>query len=250
MEQTRKKFLRQLLVGASSLPLLLEACIKQSTNPSNTSETGAVSDSTNTGTGSGSCIASPEETAGPYPVDLSANSAIFRTDITEGKEGIPLSLTLTVVNSNNNCAVIENARVDIWHCDKDGYYSEFTEQGYLGTKNYQGQTFLRGIQLTDSKGQVNFKTIYPGWYSGRATHIHIEIFINSIIKKTTQLAFPDSLNEEVYQTALYSAHGENTSVADNAADMIFGDSLSEELLTLTGNTTDGYAASFQIGVPL
>ncbi|HZE83659.1 MAG TPA: intradiol ring-cleavage dioxygenase, partial [Puia sp.] len=184
----RKDFLKN---GAGMLGLAgviagLDACSKSSGSSSSTTSGG--SDST------GSCSAAPTETSGPYPYDLSSNSAIFRTDITEGKTGIPLTLTLTIVNSNNSCAAISGARVDIWHCDKDGYYSEFSEPGYLGTQDNTGKTFLRGIQLTDTNGQVKFTTIYPGWYTGRVTHIHVEVFINSVLKATTQVAFPDSLN--------------------------------------------------------
>jgi protocatechuate 3,4-dioxygenase beta subunit len=236
MQHSRAKFLKNLVIGATSFPLLVDACKKSAVSSSTTS-------SSTTG-----CITTPEETAGPYPYDLSKNSAIFRTDITEGKTGIPLTLTLTIVNSNNSCTPIENARVDIWHCDKDGYYSEYSETGYLGTEDYTGKTFLRGIQLTDANGQVKFTTIYPGWYSGRVTHIHLEIFINSVLKKTTQLAFPDSLNTTVYNTALYTAHGQNTSVANNAADQIFEDSVSEELVSITGDTTSGFSATFTVGV--
>jgi len=249
MEQnTRAKFLKGLLIGATSVPVLIEACSKSSGSSSSSSSATSGSDSTYTGTSSSTCAASPAETSGPYPYDLSSNSAIFRTDITEGKTGIPLSLTLTIVNSNNNCAVITGARVDIWHCDKDGYYSEYSEPGYLGTQDNTGKTFLRGIQLSDSNGQVKFTTIYPGWYTGRVTHIHVEVFVNSVLKLTTQLAFPDSLNTTVYKTSLYSAHGQNS--ITNTNDGVFSDSYTSELLTISGNTTDGYTATFKVGVPL
>ena len=249
MEQnTRAKFLKGLIIGATSVPVLIEACSKSSGSSSGSSSTTSGSDSTYTGTSSTTCAASPSETAGPYPYDLSSNSAIFRTDITEGKTGIPLSLTLTIVNSNNNCSVISGARVDIWHCDKDGYYSEYSEPGYLGTQDNTGKTFLRGIQLSDSNGQVKFTTIYPGWYTGRVTHIHVEVFVNSVLKLTTQLAFPDSLNTTVYKTSLYSAHGQNS--ITNTTDGIMKDSYISQLLTITGNTTDGYTATFKVGVPL
>lgn len=242
MKHTREKFLKHLIVGASSLPILIEACTKssdaQSTGTDTTSSTGSGKD----------CIVSPEETAGPYPYDLSKDSAMFRVDITEGKTGIPLGLTITVVNANDNCSPVSNARVDIWHCDKDGYYSEFAEPGYLGTQDYRGKTFLRGIQLTDSNGQVKFTTIYPGWYSGRVTHIHAEVFVNNVLKKTTQMAFPDDINSTVYKTSLYSSHGQNASVANNAADNIFADSLDDELLTLSGDTTNGFTGTFTISI--
>src|SRR5882757_2194534 len=245
MEQhTRAKFLKNLLLGATSVPILIEACSKSGSSSSSSSTSSSSSDSTYTGTSSTSCSATPSETSGPYPYDLSSNSAIFRTDITEGKTGIPLTLTLTIVNSNNSCAVISGARVDIWHCDKDGYYSEYSEPGYLGTQDNTGKTFLRGIQLTDSNGQVKFTTIYPGWYTGRVTHIHMEIFVNSVLKLTSQVAFPDSLNTTIYNTSLYSAHGQNSIV--NSKDQVFSDSYTSELVTISGNTTDGYTATFKV----
>jgi len=235
----RKEFLKNTvgIIGLTSIIPLLDACKKSDSSTT----TG-----TTTSTGTTGCVTTPSETAGPYPYDLSSNSAIFRTDITEGKTGIPLSLTLTIVNSNNSCAAISGARVDIWHCDKDGYYSEYSEPGYLGTQDNTGKTFLRGIQLTDTNGQVKFTTIYPGWYTGRVTHIHVEIFINSVLKATTQVAFPDSLNTTVYATSLYSTHGQNS--ITNTNDQVFSDSYSSELVTITGDTTNGYAATFQVGV--
>ncbi len=250
MEQTRARFLKSLLVAATSAPILIEACRKDSSGTSSTS-TGSSTDSTSTGTGGSTptaCSTTPTETSGPYPYDLSSDSAIYRTNITEGKTGIPLSLTLTLVNSNDDCTVISGARVDIWHCDKDGYYSEYDEPGYLGTEDNTGKTFLRGIQLSDTNGQVSFTTIYPGWYTGRVTHIHVEVFVSSVLKLTTQLAFPDSLTTTVYNTSLYSAHGQNT--VTNSSDQVFSDSYNSELLTITGDTTNGYTATFKVGVPL
>jgi protocatechuate 3,4-dioxygenase beta subunit len=248
MEHTRAKFIKNLFIGATAVPVLIEACSKSGSSSASGSSTSSTSDSTSTTTTTTSCTATPEETAGPYPYDLSADSAIYRTDITEGKTGIPLSLTLTVVNTNADCAVLTNARVDIWHCDKDGYYSEYDEPGYLGTEDNTGKTFLRGIQLTDTNGQVKFTTIYPGWYTGRVTHIHVEIFVNSVLKLTTQLAFPDSLNTTVYGTSLYSAHGQNSTT--NSNDQVFSDGDSTELVTITGDTTNGYTATFKVGVSL
>lgn len=248
----RKDFLKNSigLIGMSAILPALTACKKEGINTTGvntgTDSTGA-SNST-----SGDCVIAPEETAGPYPYDLSSNSAIFRTNITEGKTGVPLNLSIDIVNVNDHCNPVENARVDIWHCDKDGYYSEYSEPGYLGNKDYKGETFLRGIQLSDSNGQVKFTTIYPGWYSGRVTHIHVEVFIDNVLKKTTQIAFPDDINNAVYKTSLYAAHGENSSVANNTADMVFGNSatdLEHEICTLTANAdTGGYDAAHTIGI--
>ena len=198
------------------------------------------------------CILVPTETAGPYPWDLSGDNTMFRTDIREGNAGTQLNLTINLVNVNDNCNPITNARVDIWHCNKDGYYSEYANQpGYLGTQSHVGESFFRGIQLSDSAGQVKFTTIYPGWYTSRVTHIHAQIFISSLLAATTQFAFPDSLNNSIFSTdANYTAHGVNTSVVNNAADNVFSDSSNTvyEMLTIAANTSGGYDASITIGV--
>lgn len=195
------------------------------------------------------CALMPEETAGPYPIDLSDKPAFFRRDITEGKPGMPMSLTLKLFNTNNNCVPIANARVDVWHCDKDGIYSGFN----LGSDggNQEGLTFFRGIQLSDKQGTVLFKTIYPGWYHDRITHIHFQVFLNNGLVATSQIAFPEAITHAVYATSLYTK-GQNTSVADNMADMEFGDSASDlkyELCSVTPNTTTGgYDATLDVGI--
>ena len=110
------------------------------------------------------------------------------------------------------------------------------------------QTFLRGIQTTNSNGDVTFTTIYPGWYQGRATHIHAEVTINGVSRKVTQIAFPETVNNTVYRSGAYASRGTNP--MSNASDGIFADSLSSELVTPTGDTTSGYSASFQIAIAL
>src|SRR4029450_6554977 len=144
--------------------------------------------SSTTTTSSSTCAVTPSETEGPYPdkTGMINNSAYYRRDVTEGKPGLPLTLVLTVVNANSACSAVSNATVEIWHCDAAGNYSEYSQPGFDGTS----QTFLRGVQTTDSGGQVTFTTIYPGWYAGRATHIHVDVFGNGSLVKTTQVAFP------------------------------------------------------------
>ncbi len=194
------------------------------------------------------CVLIPQETEGPYSLDLSKNASVFRQDITEGRAGISLDLVLTVVNVNNNCEPLANARVDIWHCDKDGVYSGYSQPG----ANTVGQTFMRGIQMTDGNGQVRFHTIYPGWYSGRITHIHFQVFVSSVLRATSQIAFPDNLNTAVYNTPLYTTHGQNKTVANNAADTVFNSppgSLQYELLNVTPNeSTGGYDGTMTVGI--
>ncbi len=248
----RKEFLKGMGVAGLSAIILpgLDSCKKETITPVTGSST-----STSSSSSSGSCTVTPSETDGPYPLYTSRGSSIQRIDITEGKTGLPLSMTITINNKNNSCAPLAGVVVDIWHCDKDGYYSGYSGQnGYLGTKDYTGYTFLRGRQTTDSNGQVKFTTIYPGWYVGRMTHIHVQVYTaansanssgsDSVI--TTQIAFPDDITQAIYKTSLYSAHGENTLTF--AKDNVFSDGYSSELCTLAGDTTSGYALTHTINV--
>lgn len=208
------------------------------------------SSATTTSTGSaGACVLTPQETAGPYPLlALLSNSAIVRKNITDGKTGIPLTLTLTLENVNKSCAPIANAAVYIWHCDKDGEYS-----GYSSTQNgnHAGESYLRGIQLSDSNGQVTFTTIYPGWYPGRITHIHLQVYLNDNLAvtatATTQIAFPPEVTAAVYSSALY-AHGQNTSVAGFSSDNVFSDGTTYQMAAITGDVTNGYNVALTVGI--
>ncbi|PYR63184.1 MAG: intradiol ring-cleavage dioxygenase [Acidobacteria bacterium] len=192
----------------------------------------------------GSCAVTPSETEGPYPdkTGMINNSAFFRRDITEGTSGLPLTLTLTIVNVNSSCAAVSGANVEIWQCDAAGRYSEYSQPGYDGS----AQTFLRGIQTTDPNGQVTFTTIYPGWYAGRATHIHVDVFRSGALVKTTQIAFPESISAAVYATGVYASKGQNSTT--NSSDNVFSDGTTNELATVTGNTTSGYTATLTIGI--
>src|SRR5438309_1472658 len=140
---------------------------------------------TTTKTATPSCTLSPEMTEGPYFISGEA----VRSDITEGKPGVPLQLALAIADASS-CAAIANASVDIWHADAGGNYSGFGD----ATSN---RTFLRGVQVTDGSGQVTFKTIYPGWYMGRATHIHLKVYVGGNAVHTGQLFFNESANDAV-----------------------------------------------------
>lgn len=194
------------------------------------------------------CVLIPQETRGPYPLDLSGDSTKFRQDITEGRPGMSLDLLLTFVNINDNCNPIPNARVDIWQTDKDGVYSGFNQPG----ANTVGQTFMRGIQMTDASGQVRFHTIYPGWYNGRVTHIHYEVYLNTIRSAVSQIAFPENITSQVYASPLYSGRGQNTSVPTNAQDSVFAGSATDlqyQMITLVANeSTGGYDGSLTVGI--
>jgi protocatechuate 3,4-dioxygenase beta subunit len=227
----RKDFLRNTagVIGLTPFLPILAACRKNS-------DTEAAAE-TGTGTDGATCTVTDTETDGPYPLYNSRGSSIQRTDITDGKTGLPLAMTIIVRNVKDSCKVVANARVDVWHCDKDGYYSGYTNSGYLGTQNNSALVFCRGLQYTDANGQVKFTTIYPGWYQGRVTHIHAQVYVNNSLKLTTQIAFPDAINTAVYNTSLYAAHGQNS--LTNAADNIIMDSLDNELATVTANSTTG-----------
>jgi protocatechuate 3,4-dioxygenase beta subunit len=189
---------------------------------------------TTTGGTNSTCAVTPTETVGPYP----SLTDLFRSDIREGKSGTLLTLTIRVVNTNNACAAVQGANVEIWHVDAAGNYSQY------GTQSTQ--TYLRGIQTTNADGAVTFTTIYPGWYQGRATHIHVEVTQSGRSVKVTQIAFPETVNNAVHGTGAYASRGSNP--ISNASDGIFADSLSSELTTPTGDATSGYAATFQVGV--
>jgi protocatechuate 3,4-dioxygenase beta subunit len=193
----------------------------------------------------GSCALIPQETVGPYPLfnDIASAATYQREDITEGKTGVPLRLMLNIVNVNNQCAPILTAMVYVWHCDKDGYYSGYNQNG----ADLRGQTFLRGVQTTDTSGRVTFNTIYPGWYPGRATHIHFRVYLGLALQATSQLAFPNAVTSAVYATSLYAAKGQNPTLPTN--DGIFSDGVSYQMPIVTPSAaTGGYDAELTVGI--
>jgi protocatechuate 3,4-dioxygenase beta subunit len=247
----RKNFLRTFAIAAATGPMVLEACKKTASDDATASSTASSTttlSSTSTTTGE-----TPTETEGPYPyVGGEITNPLQRVDVTDGQTGVPLALKLTVINVNSSKVVVPNVRVDMWQCNKDGYYSGYASQpGILGTQSYVGKTWLRGYQLSDTNGLVNFTTIYPGWYSGRATHIHLEVYINNVLKKTAQMAFPETISDVVHVSTLYAANGINPT--RNASDSVFGDSatdLANETLSLTGSVAAGFTGTYTIGLAL
>ena len=215
------------LLGAAGAALAA-GCGGTETSPTSGTTVDAI------GTSSATCAVSPTETIGPYP----SLTDLFRSDIREGRSGTPLTLTLTVVNSGNDCTPLAGANVEIWQCDASGNYSQYGSQ--------VAQTYLRGIQTTDANGQVTFTTVYPGWYQGRATHIHVEVVRNGQSVKVTQIAFPESANDAVYATGVYAARGSNPT--RNTADGIFADSIDSELASVSGDPATAMAATFRVAV--
>lgn len=193
-----------------------------------------------------SCLLTPQETEGPYYFNPNLVRQDIRQDTMTGvvKTGLPLNMAITVVNAE--CVPIPNVLVDIWHADKDGVYSGYA--GQPGGVSTIGQTFLRGIQMTDANGRCSFLSVYPGWYPGRVTHVHFKARLSSTTYVTSQFAFPDSVNTAVYQTPLYVAKGQNA--ITNASDNIFRSANPEgQVMSVTPNaSTGGYDGEYTIGI--
>ena len=141
------------------------------------------------------CLLQPEVTEGPYYIDPD----LVRSDVTEGRPGVPLELKMQVVDAD--CTPVEGASVDIWHCDAQGNYSGFSGQGSDTVADTDGQTFLRGTQPTGADGVCAFRTIWPGWYRGRTPHVHYKVFLGERTVLTGQVFFPDALSQYIYDTA-------------------------------------------------
>ncbi len=217
-----------------------------------TSSTSLASSVANSSSSSGICTLIPTETIGPFPLStLLDNSLVLRENIAEDKTGVPLQVKIKLVNVNDSCNPV-SGYVYIWHCDKDGLYSGYSTNNNTGQS---GKTYCRGVQYTDTSGVAQFTTIYPGWYAGRITHIHFQIFLTtygSSAKSTaiSQMAFPADITTAVYNSALYSSKGQNTSVQTFAADNVFSDGVEYQLATVSGNVSDGLVAELEVGIAI
>jgi protocatechuate 3,4-dioxygenase beta subunit len=208
-----------------------------------------------------SCTTIPEETAGPYPGDGSngpnvlTESGVVRRDIRPSfgslsgtAEGVPLSVELTVLDIANGCTPLAGAAVYVWHCDRGGGYS-------LYSQGVTDQNYLRGVQETDSDGKVSFLSIYPACYSGRWPHIHFEVYpsldtATSAGQRlaTSQLAFPEDVCDVVYASEGYEQSVRNLSQISLDRDNVFSDGWSAQMATLTGDVTAGYTATLTVPV--
>ena len=169
--------------------------------------------------------------------------------------GVPLTLKMSIVNSNNSCAALSGYAVYLWHCTRDGLYS-------LYSNGVQNENYLRGVQVTDANGELTFTTIFPGCYSGRYPHIHFEVYpslamatlyTNRVL--TSQLAFARDLCSTVYSGAAgYSASVNNLAGVTLANDNVFGDNSSAQMAQMTaaasGDISSGYNATILVGVPV
>ncbi len=195
------------------------------------------------------CTATSNETEGPFPTKTP--SSLVMTDIRSDRTGVDFSITITIQNKNNNCAALADAIVDIWHCDKDGYYSEYGGTS-MQSIDYTAVHFLRGRQTTDTNGMVAFKSIFPGWYQSRATHIHVHIYNSSGVSLlVTQIAFPEGTDSAVAVVNASTANGYSKGMSGytyNASDNVFSDSIANELGSITGSLANGFALTHTIVV--
>src|SRR5438309_9256987 len=190
------------------------------------------------------CTLTPEQIEGPFYLDR----ARIREDVSEGKPGVPLRLVLHVRDASASCAPIARAAVDVWQGDALGIYS-----GYEGVaiaprhvEPVDDKTFLRGTQLTDAAGGVRFRTIYPGWYSGRTPHVHLKLRVGAKAA-TTQLYFPDEVTNAVYARAPYDRHPNRDTT--NATDRFLGRIADKSLVMWTmARDGDGYVATATVAL--
>jgi len=226
----------------------------ESTGTPTEAPTGAATAAPTTGATTGatpapvSCVLTPAETEGPYFVDEMLNGSDIRSDPTDGsvREGVPLRLSLTVSSVDGaTCTPLAGAVVDMWHCDALGAYSDVSGAGQSDTA---GRKFLRGYQVTDENGQVEFLTIYPGWYRGRTVHIHFKVRTDpdsaSGFEFTSQLFFDEAVTDAVVSQSPYGENGSPDT--RNATDNIYD----SDLLVALTTESDGYTGSFHVGVDM
>lgn len=219
-----------------------------------TSTSAALSLTVGTSTTAACATETLEGEEGPYFVDDSA-SGYFRSNIvsnldgSDTQTGIPLALTVYIYDAKNNCAAMQNVQVDIWHCNAAGVYSAESSE------STSSQSWLRGYQLTDANGKVEFQTILPGWYQGRTTHVHMRLrstydSTDNSGTNTMQVFFDQTLIDTLATSvAPYSSEGTNSTT--NASDRVYSQQeKGTTLLTLSGSDTAGYTATFNIYLPI
>ena len=223
----RKKFLKKGALGLGAfvaLPTVLSSCDKEDVDPN-------------------ACEVTVSEIGGPFPIKTPADWV--RENIIGDRTGVPLMMTFTIQNTKNDCLPLEGALVDVWQCDAKGNYSEYNNQieGDFTTNH-----FLRGRQSTNVDGNASFISIYPGWYPGRAPHIHLEVLSSdgsSLL--VTQIAFPETVSNTVYAEQGYNGDFDTA----NSKDGSFSNSIALNIAdSVTGNPNDGYTLNKIIKVAL
>ena len=189
------------------------------------------------------CAVTQPETEGPFWVDENLNRSDIRVDPSDGSTvpGLPLTLTITLLRADGECAPAAGVQIDVWHCSAAGLYSDEASNGTSGKK------YLRGWQATDANGRVRFTTIYPGWYTGRTIHIHVRVRTfdgaSATTNFTTQLYFDDTLSEQVIGANAAYQHGTRTTF--NTNDMLY---MAATQLALTSDGSGGYAGTVELAL--
>jgi protocatechuate 3,4-dioxygenase beta subunit len=219
-----------------------------------TKTTTSTTTTTTTTGSSASCTVTPEGEEGPYFVDDSA-AGFNRSDILSNldgsstQSGIPFTLSIYVYDSEKSCVAMAGVQVDIWHCNASGIYSA------EDVESTTGETSLRGYQLTDANGLATFATIFPGWYQGRTTHIHLRLrstydSTSTGGTNTTQLFFPQDTIDTI-NTTISPYRAEGTNPTTNATDHVYsGEVEGANVLTLNGDTTSGFTATIKLNLPI
>ncbi|HLK16685.1 MAG TPA: hypothetical protein VKT78_17900 [Fimbriimonadaceae bacterium] len=201
-------------------------------------------------------VATPHLTEGPFFVDEKLN----RSDLTTGTNrpsvvnGLPLLLALTIYRQERSGPVqLKDAHVDVWHADVNGVYSD--EANPMNHENTAHQNWLRGYQVTDAIGRVQFKTIFPGWYPGRSPHIHFKVRSYSAAEKvtaefTSQLFFKDADARRIYAAEPYGSRGghETTNAYDGVYNefQVDGRPAGQSMLLDLEKRLSGYQAHFSV----
>ncbi len=193
------------------------------------------------------CVLTAEQEEGPFYIAVDA----IRSDITDGKAGVPLALTFTIIDVTT-CQPLANAALDIWHCDYTGIYSDEASQSTTG------QTFHRGVQITNAAGQASFASVFPGWYDGRTIHVHIKVHIGGAasgstysgghVSHTGNVFFPQALNDAVAAVSPYDT-GDTNARTLNANDNVWSNQNgSKYVCTVAGSASSAITASIVLGV--
>lgn len=269
-----------MLFGAGTAAAALAACTPGGSGTSPTTSPGAAGSTATTTAPAASATSSasasptvtraiaecgveiPQETAGPFPGDGSNGpnaleaSGVVRQDIASSfgtsstkVDGVPLTVTLTLLDNANGCVPLAGAAVYAWHCDREGRYS-------LYDSGLENENYLRGVQEADANGQVTFKTIYPGAYNGRWPHIHFEVFESMSnataagqVLAVSQIALTDAACREVYASAGYETSARNFPNTTLQSDNVFGDDGGiYQLATMSGSVSGGYIAGLNVTV--
>ena len=260
------------LFGGAALVAVAAACGSDDSSnagDSSSSTSGSSSTSTSSDLRSSSATTStsgtptsaiPEETAGPFPGDGSngpnalAESGVVRSDIRSSfgsasgtAEGIPATVNLRVLDAGTGGA-LPGAAVYLWHCDRDGLYSMYSD-------GVTDQNYLRGVQAAGDDGTLTFTTIFPAAYSGRWPHMHFEVYssvddatASGSLLATSQLALPEDVCDEAYATSGYEQSVRNMSSLSIDTDGIFRDGYSQQLATVSGSATAGYTLTLDVPV--